>query len=203
MIAEAIFTRDDTNFLVDGDSYLQEVSRYIHLNPIRVSVRSAMTLGEKRRYLRNYRWSSYGGYLSEKERKGFLKIGEILGYFGGERTRGRKKYEGFVREGMTGEVTNPLEKGKGHGIIGGNEFIEKVRERYIGLVRESRELPAVKRIVAEVEPERILGAVGHVFRVPREELLRRGYKGVARGVLMEMLYQYGGMNQREIGELLG
>jgi len=33
--------------------------------------------------------------------------------------------------------------------------------------------------------------------------LRRGAKGGARGVLMEMLYRYGGMNQREIGELMG
>ncbi len=33
--------------------------------------------------------------------------------------------------------------------------------------------------------------------------MRKGYKGVARGVLMEMLYRYGGMNQREIGQLMG
>jgi DNA-binding MarR family transcriptional regulator len=39
--------------------------------------------------------------------------------------------------------------------------------------------------------------------VEREELLRKGYKGVARGVLMEMLYRYGGMKQREIGGLMG
>jgi len=34
-------------------------------------------------------------------------------------------------------------------------------------------------------------------------LLRKGYKGAGRGVLMEMLYKYGGMNQREIGRLMG
>jgi DNA-binding MarR family transcriptional regulator len=39
--------------------------------------------------------------------------------------------------------------------------------------------------------------------VKREELLRKGHKGVARGILMEMLYRSGGMNQREIGELMG
>jgi DNA-binding MarR family transcriptional regulator len=39
--------------------------------------------------------------------------------------------------------------------------------------------------------------------VDRRELLRKGYKGVGRGVLMELLYRYGRMNQREIGELMG
>ncbi len=33
--------------------------------------------------------------------------------------------------------------------------------------------------------------------------MRKGYKGVARGILMEMLYRHGGMNQRESGELMG
>jgi DNA-binding MarR family transcriptional regulator len=39
--------------------------------------------------------------------------------------------------------------------------------------------------------------------VKREELLKRGYKGMGRGVVMEMLYRYGGMKQGEIGELMG
>ncbi len=37
------------SFLVDADQYLQEVSRYIHLNPIRVRLRPRMTLGEKKK----------------------------------------------------------------------------------------------------------------------------------------------------------
>jgi hypothetical protein len=39
--------------------------------------------------------------------------------------------------------------------------------------------------------------------VKREDLFRRGYGGIARGLLMELLYRYGGMNHREIGELMG
>ena len=106
-------------------------------------------------------------------------------------------------EGVSGKIPNPLEKGTGHGIIGRNDFIEKIRERYIQSATETRELPAVKKILAQVEPERIIRVICEALKVEREELLRRGYKGVARGVLMEMLYRYGGMNQREIGELMG
>jgi chromosomal replication initiation ATPase DnaA len=100
-------------------------------------------------------------------------------------------------------MTSPLEIGKGHGIVGASEFIEKIKRQYIRFGAESRELPAVRKILAQVEPKKIIRVVGEVFGVGREELLRKGYRGVARGVLMEMLYRYGGMNQREIGELLG
>ena len=190
------------SFLVDADQYLQEVSRYIHLNPVRVKVRSGMTLEEKENYLRKYHWNSYGGYLSPRGRR-FVRVEEVLAYFGGDTTAGRRKYEAFVKEGVSGKLANPLERGTGHGIIGESEFIEKIRGQYIGSDMASREIPAVKRILAQVEPERIIGEMCKAFRVEREELLRKGYKGVGRGILMEMLYRNGGMNQREIGELLG
>ena len=105
--------------------------------------------------------------------------------------------------GLSGKIENPLERGTGHGIVGANEFIEKIRGQYIRSAVELRELPAVKKILAQVEPQRIIRLIGDVFGVKRGELLKKGYKGVARGVLMEMLYRYGGMNQREIGELMG
>ncbi len=189
--------------LVDADEYLQELSRYIHLNPIRVKLRSGMTLDEKEKFLRNYRWSSYGGYLSRGGRRGFLRVEEVLSHFGGDTPTSRRKYEAFVRGGMTGELPNPLEKGRGHGIIGESEFIEKIRGQYIQSGAGTREVPAVKRILAQVEPERIIREICEAFEVKRDELLRKGYKGVARGILMDMLYRYGGMNQREIGELMG
>ncbi|OGP98741.1 MAG: hypothetical protein A2026_22190 [Deltaproteobacteria bacterium RBG_19FT_COMBO_46_12] len=190
-------------FLVDADQYLQEVSRYIHLNPIRVKNRSPMNLGEKEAYLREYRWSSYGGYLSRGGRRGFLEVGEVLAYFGGDNPGGRRKYESFVMEGISGKMSSPLEKGRGHGIIGASEFIEKIRGQYIRFGVGSREIPAVKKILAQVEPERIIREICEAFKVKREEVLEKGYKGVARGILMEMLYRYGGMKQREIGEWMG
>jgi hypothetical protein len=161
-----------------------------------------MTLEEKKKFLRNYRWSSYGSYLSGSARKNFLEVNEVLAHFGGDTPKGRRKYEDFVMAGLSGKIPSPLEKGKGHGIVGANEFIEKIKEQFIQFDTTPRELPAVKKILAQVEPERIIRATCETFRAEKEELLGKGYKGVARGVLMDMLYRYGGMNQREIGELM-
>ncbi len=106
-------------------------------------------------------------------------------------------------EELAGKMTNPLERGRGHGIVGASEFIEKIGGQFLPSRGESREIPAVRKIVLQIQPERIIREICDTFKVQRQELLRKGHKGVGRGVLMELLYRYGRMNQREIGELMG
>ncbi len=196
------------SFLIDAENYLLEVSRYINLNPIRVRAKSGHAIEEKEKFLRGYRWSSYRGYLEPKNRADFLKFDEVLKEFGGDTRRGRKGYERFVGEGLEKELESPLEVGKGHGILGEKDFVERVMalfERKGGV--RSREIPGLRKAILTVEPKRVLGAISKVMGVEEEMLLGRwkrkeGRKG-ERGLLMEMLYRYGGMNQREIGELMG
>jgi hypothetical protein len=54
-----------------------------------------------------------------------------------------------------------------------------------------------------VELERIARVVSDVTGGRRAELLKRGWRGAVRGLLMEMLYRGGGLRRREIGEMLG
>jgi len=44
-------------FVIDEDSYLQEATRYLHLNPVRVKGKEDSVAKEKRRYLERYPWS--------------------------------------------------------------------------------------------------------------------------------------------------
>ena len=194
------------SFLIDADNYLQEVSRYIHLNPIRVRAKSDLTLPEKEKYLRGYRWSSLGGYLEPRGRADFLKADEVLSEFGGNTRRGRKGYEHFVKEGIEKGVESPLGAGKGHGIVGEQDFVERVREMFERKGVRSREVPGLRKVVLAVEPKRILEVISKVIRMDSGKLMgrwvRKGGRKGERGLVMEMLYRYGGMNQREIGELM-
>src|SRR4030042_6505512 len=81
--------------------------------------------------------------------------------------------------------------------------MERRKQRFLPASIQSRELPAVRKILGQIEPEKIIRVACKEMGVKREDLLRRGYGGIARGLLMELLYRYGGMNQREIGELMG
>jgi len=70
------------SFLIDADNYLKEVSRYIHLNPVKVKKSQDLDAAAKRKALTAYPWSSYPGYRSPAWRRPFMRADEILSYFG-------------------------------------------------------------------------------------------------------------------------
>lgn len=129
-------------------------------------------------------------------------MAEVLGDFGGDTRRGRKGYERFVKEGMGIRLDSPLAVGKGHGIVGEEDFVERMRGLFKGKVR-SREIPALRKVIVKVETERIIRTISKEMGVGKERILGKRNRGVGRSLVMEMLYRYGGMNQREIGDLLG
>lgn len=190
-------------FLIDAESYLQEVTRYLHLNPIRVKGKADLVVKEKKRDLEKYSWSSYVYYVGRRKGGSFLASEEILGDFGGNTSRGRRNYRKFVEGGLKGRIESPLQKGRGHGIVGDDDFMEGVRDRFLKRVRESREVPGFRGIISRTAPAKILGVVCKETGVNTEELQMKGERGIGRGLLMEMLYRYGGLNQREIGEMMG
>jgi len=190
------------SFVIDADNYLMEVNRYVHLNPARIKKNEILPAEDRRKQLRGYRWSSYPDYIRETARYPWLNRHEVLAYFGGDNPDGRKAYAQFVESGLGLDVLTPLEKGKGHGIIGDKSFIEKISARYFKSM-EKREVPALRKIERYINPERILDAVAVVTGAEKAAFLVRGYQGIARGLAMELLYRHGGLSQREIGELMG
>src|SRR6266498_2751571 len=59
--------------LVEADEYAAELSRYIHLNPVRAGMAERPE---------DYRWSSYRSYIGQNSAPEWLQMGMILGYFG-------------------------------------------------------------------------------------------------------------------------
>ena len=95
------------------------------MNPVRLRAQAGRTVKERKISLGRYRWSSYPGYLSPKHRCTWVTY-EILESFGGDTPKGRAAYRRFVEQGLRRKLDDPLEKGRGHGIIGGTSFLEKV-----------------------------------------------------------------------------
>ena len=182
-------------FLVDADSYLCEVSRYLHLNPVRTKGLADRSEEQKIEFLRGYPWSSYPDYISSP-RYPFLSLSEVLGYFG----HNGLAYRTYVEQGIPING-NPLEKGKGHAIVGDAAFIKGILKQ--SGIESKREQPEARRAIREVEPERVLLLVSKLFRTTREQVVKQWYRGPARSMAMELLYRHAGMNQREIGELMG
>jgi putative transposase len=188
-------------FLIDADSYLLDVSRYVHLNPVRTRAEAERTVQEKKMALERHSWSSYPGYISPKPRYPWVNY-DLLEHFGGDSQKGRAAYRRFVEEGLAGHLDVPLEKGRGHGIIGDAPFIESLM-RLVPRATSAREVPAIRRMARTRGPGLIISTVSDETGVGPDLLLSRGYRGPERALLMELLARHGGMNQREIGERMG
>lgn len=52
----------------------------------------------------------------------------LLDYFGGDNWKSGNDYKRFVADGMKKELPNPLERGKGTGIIGDKDFVEEIKK---------------------------------------------------------------------------
>ena len=64
--------------LVDKEAYLTILSRYIHLNPVRIKGMKGRPSTEKRQHLQKYRWSSLPGYIN-KRNNGFDLVVDCSG----------------------------------------------------------------------------------------------------------------------------
>ena len=186
--------------VVEADTYLLELSRYIHLNPIRIKKYEGSSIEERLKILKVYPWSSLMGYVKSSRRESYVTYDRVLGYLGGAEEKRRRVYAGFVEEGAQKGVESPLEKVFGQIILGKETFIQEIKKVF-QKKSKNREQPSLAAI-HRVAPERVIGEVCRVLHLDEKAIcLRRG--GWPRNLLMECLYRYSGLTQREIGERMG
>ncbi|MCD4775836.1 MAG: transposase [Candidatus Aegiribacteria sp.] len=190
-------------FLIDSDNYLLSVSRYIHLNPIRIKAYAEKSIDEKRGILLNYEASSFSGYLSVLKRRDFVNYSNVLDYIGGDNRKGRQEYQKFVESGIDQDTENPLESGKGIGIVGGADFVQSIKERFLNMKASEREQPALKELRKELKPEELINRFTKLINKSRDDICQRGKRSLERSMLMELLYRFCRITQPEIGRLLG
>jgi REP element-mobilizing transposase RayT len=117
--------------LVDGDNYLLALSRYVHLNPIKVAGVKSKTTEEKVSFLRQYRWSSYPGYIDEKRRLEFVEYSPVSALMGGNPKRWPGLYQRYVEEGLDCSDREFLEAYQiSPRCIGGSDFVSHVDKLY-------------------------------------------------------------------------
>lgn len=191
-------------FLIDEDNYLLEVSRYIHLNPLRM--KSQQPAEQRWRDLMTNDSTSFPGYLHQINRQTFVHYQTVLDNFGGENRESINEYKKFVAQGIERDLPNPLEKGKGSGIVGTDDFVEQTKERFRKdkkYKRSSREQPSFRVLQRKIRPDDLIDQYAKMIKITRDEITRRGKHSLQRSMLMEMLYRLCNITQTEIGKLLG
>ncbi|MBU1858228.1 MAG: transposase [Verrucomicrobia bacterium] len=192
--------------LVSGDEYLLKLSRYVHLNPVKVATLVDKPRAEKVAYLRAYQWSTYPSYIGQGPRNECVDYEPMLVLMGGGKQIRPGKYRAFVEGGLEAtddEFLGELEKSPRS--IGNAKF----REWVDGCYRELLEQRGVQEDVSfrhtgrNLDTELILNAVAKRVGIGREYLLERRRDATWRAVASWMLCKYGGRTQREVAVILG
>ncbi|MDH3445777.1 MAG: transposase, partial [Deltaproteobacteria bacterium] len=186
--------------VVDQDSYLLELSRYVHLNPIRIRSQAQRPEKERLREISRYRWSSLPGYLDRKRKESWLTYEAVLDYVGGS----RKKYAAFVQDGIRDGFGTPWDDLLAQMVLGDGKFLAKLKGMKDAVIKgDAKDQPSY-RMIQSVEAEAVLKQAADYFRLSEVELTKkRGRHRQERALVMELLHRYSGLKQRMIGERFG
>ncbi|MCW8825053.1 MAG: addiction module toxin RelE, partial [Gammaproteobacteria bacterium] len=159
--------------IVQKDSYLLELSRYIVLNPVRAHmVRSA----------RDWPWSSYRATTGQVEPPDWLMTDWVLSAFGKQKSVAINAYRAFVSEGKN--QPSPWEELKNQIYLGDEVFVETLQVQ-LSNNKDLSEVPKAQR-----------------RNVPKP-LLEYEQQAASRNEAIALAYASGGYSMKEIGEYFG
>ena len=121
------------SIMVERDSYLMELARYVVLNPLRARMV---------RKLENWPWSSYLATCGQAPSPAWLQTDWILGQFAQNRSSAIAKYVTFVHEGA--RLPSVWDNLQGQVYLGSSAFIEKMHAQ-IGKDQLLEEIPRAQR----------------------------------------------------------
>jgi putative transposase len=164
--------------LIDGETYLREVCRYIVLNPVRAAL-----VGHPA----EWKWSSYRATAGEAIVPGFLTVDWVRGLSGAKTSaEAVKRYVSFIAAGVEGPEI-PLEQFRSNATGGAGESTAAVRDDRDD-AKQCREFPRTQRSSSRPALEHLFSGVAS--RADRN----------ARSVVAVRNYGY---TMKEVGDFLG
>ncbi len=179
-----------TGILVERETHLLELVRYIVLNPVRCgAVEHAF----------DYEWSSYRATAGLAQRPEWLEVDWILSQFHADRCIATKMYRDFVADGR-GAKYCPWEQVTGEVYLGGKEFCATV-QRLIESRSPASEVPLRQRRLVRLPFELVLSMVCRKFGETSEGL-REKSRRMGRKALAQLAREECDMTYRDIGTFL-
>jgi len=170
---------------VDADEYARELSRYIHLNPVRAGIENDPF---------EYKWSSCRYYTTRVKAPEWLQRKFILAYFGNKPAAAVKRYRDYVEAIITKKYESPLKERLHAVILGSQDFIDRIKTCHLKNRPSDRELPDLNETRKIIGLDKIETAVDRVI-ASNEKL--------ARQLKLYFCHRYTGLKLKEIGRRYG
>ncbi len=104
--------------LIEEEGYFLEVSRYIHLNPVRAKMVRRPDA---------YRFSSFPGYCRASRALEWVAYDRVLADFDARPAEARRAYGRFVRSGVESPPKSPFARAVGGVLLGSEAFVDRMR----------------------------------------------------------------------------
>ena len=115
--------------LVQKDTHLLELSRYVVLNPVRAGMTETAE---------DWPWSSYGAVMGKSPAPDWLAVADTLRLFHIQRGPARRAFARFVAEGL--HADDPFDEMPRANFLGSESFVEAILDRF-DRVSISTEIP--------------------------------------------------------------
>jgi len=166
--------------LVEDESHALELTRYVHLNPLRARMVERPE---------EYGWRSYQAYLGLRKVPAWLDWETVVGELAKDRSRARAAYRRFVESGACDVPKSPLAAAVRGMFPGSAAWVDRWRRR---LAEEpAREgVPAQRQLAWRPTLDDVVAMVSAAFDIEQSELLavrRRGNEARSAAVYLARL----------------
>ncbi len=177
------------NTVLEKDVNLINVTRYIHLNPLKDGLTESLSL---------YGWSSYREYLG---RKGFgiTDTTWVIGWFDKDRKTALKRMKMHLAEKDSMDY-KAFEENPGSEILySSTGFLKKIQKK---LSRKGILVPKKTYKIDTIEPEKILSIVAREFKTNKKSILyKKGKFNYGKKAAIYYVKKHTSMNVNEIAAL--
>jgi REP element-mobilizing transposase RayT len=104
--------------LVDADTYLEALSRYVHLNPVRAGLTP---------YAWDFEWSRCRHFVQGVKAPSWLEMNRILTGFGRTRKLAQRRYAAYLQDN---DGPDPFQEVVGGSLLGAKSFIQWIKDTF-------------------------------------------------------------------------
>ncbi len=177
------------SILVDRDSYLLELCRYVVLNPVRARMVSSVA---------DWQWSSYLAMIAKSGVPDWLATERVLRLFSDSAIKARRAFARFVAEGV--DHPSPWGDLKGQIFLGSDDFHAETQIRLKGV--KPKGIARHQLEPARPRCEAVLRAVARIHDIKPSQVLDRR-NGLAFKHAVYLLRRRANMSLGEVAQLAG
>ena len=165
------------SILVDADSYVLQLVRYIHRNPLKAGLV---------RRLDQYAWTSHKGYLSKAKKWNWLYKHFVLEILTTQINSQIDIYKQFMAQDQDEDLVRVLDGRNPPSMLGGEKFISWIKDVFFKK-KKDKEVPASKELAPDLDT--IISEVSRYYKVRPAKLkaVRRGIENEPRDVAIYLI----------------